>query len=368
MLNPRSSQLKNRLWFGCCVVVNLLWVPLSNGQDNVLAQLGNQEAFIDRTKSEPALLTRYEINGFPNFTIDTKELKYPEDISGIWENTTNVPAYDFNGHVRRESTFKLTLRQENTKVKGTFLMRVYMSGGVVQKHTRVEGTYKEGFLSLRTTGIIKEGCYAPENVSGLYDLIFRGKITNENGVLILDGHYDFATQKSFQTRNGRLIFSNAVLGLRGPVKIFAQRTVAMKPEVKPVPEAPPEIPEVIDSIQVFNVSDTIFNHILFKQSETGFATTKDSLEIVRLGDLLLSHPELKVRLNGYTENRGTLRENIDLSEQRSKFLKKYLTDYKNIPEDRIITKGFGPYNPVGDNRNENTRKLNRRVEIEIFSN
>ena len=368
MLIPKSSLLKNRLWFSCCVVVNILWVPLSNGQGNDLAHFDKNESIIDRTESENDVLTRYSINGFSNSTMDVNALNYPEDISGIWENTTNVPAYDFNGHVRRESTFKLTLRQEDTKVKGTFLMRVYMSGGVVQKHTQVEGTYKEGFLSLKTTGIIKEGCYAPENVSGLYDLIFRGKITNENGVLILDGHYDFATQKSFQTRNGRLVFSNAVLGLRGPVKIFAQRTVAMKPVVKPVPEAPPEIPEVIDSVQVFKVADTVFNHILFKQSETGFLTAQDSLEIVRLGDLLLSHPELKVRLNGYTENRGTLRENIDLSEQRSNFLKKYLTDYKNIPENRIITKGFGPYNPVGDNRNENTRKLNRRVEIEIFSN
>ena len=370
MLNARSYLFKGWLWFRWCVATNLLLIPLSNGQPNELVHSENSQTAIRGVQRVNSALVENRKAGYAlNSNVTANDLKYPEDISGVWENTTNVPAYDFNGHVRRESTFKLTLMQEAENVKGTFLMRVYMSGGVVQKHTRVAGTYKQGFLSLRTTGIIKEDCYAPENVSGLYDLSFKGKITNENGVLILDGHYDFATQKSFQTRNGALVFSNAVLGLKGPVKIFAQRTVALKPAPAPIPEKP-ATPSVTDTEPrpLFKEADTVFSHILFKQSETDFLTTKDSLEMARLGEVLQAYPELKVKLNGYTENRGTLRENIDLSVKRSEFLKKYLVDQKNISGERIITTGFGPYNPVGDNRNEKTRKLNRRVEIKIFTN
>lgn len=350
MLNAQSYLFISRLRIGWCVVLISLFTAPCYGQSDGLAH------------TEGLLTTDYPLS--PGLTATS--LKYPLDISGVWENTTNVPAYDFNGHVRRESTFKLTLMQENENVKGTFLMRVYMSGGVVQKYTRVTGTYKEGILSLRTTGIIKEGCFAPENVSGLYDLNFKGRISNEKGTLILDGHYDFATQKSFQTRNGRLIFSNAVLGLKGPVKIFAQRTVALKPEVVPIPEKPEE-QTAVEPPPSFKEADTVFSHILFKQSETGFLSSKDSLEMVRLGNLMQTYPKLKVKLNGYTENRGTLRENIDLSMKRSEFLKKFLIDQKNIPGERIIAKGYGPYNPVGDNRNEKTRKLNRRVEIKFIT-
>lgn len=371
MLNPRFSHFKRQSWFGWYLAVNLLLIQLSNGQSSDLAHSDHTRSSIRSLQKGNGAITKGSPRprGSLNDVANSDMRKYPEDISGVWENTTNVPAYDFNGHVRRESTFKLTLMQEENNVKGTFLMRVYMSGGVVQKYTRVSGTYKEGYLKLKTIGIIKEGCYAPENVSGLYDLIFEGKITNENGVLILDGHYDFATQKSFQTKNGTLIFSNAVLGLKGPVKIFAQRTVALKPEVEePTAEEQPELPPPMDSVQVFTTSDTIFNHILFKQSETDFLSPKDSLEMVRLGNLLQNYPHLKVALNGYTENRGTLRENIDLSRKRSEFLKKYLMDKKNINSERIITTGFGPYNPVGDNRNESTRQLNRRVEIKVFTN
>ena len=368
MLNPHSSLGKSWFWFVWFVASNLLLIQPSNGQRNELAHSNNARSPSEGIrKAKSAVLTGSAMNS-SNAKSPAEVSKYPEDISGVWENTTNVPAYDFNGHVRRESTFKLTLMQEQNNVKGTFLMRVYMSGGVVQKYTRVAGTYKAGFLHLETTGIIKEGCYAPENVSGLYDLIFKGKITNENGVLILDGHYDFATQKSFQTRNGRLVFSNAVLGLKGPVKIFAQRTLALKAETIPPVEEEPEPPAIIDSVQVFKESDTIFNHILFKQSETGFLSPKDSLEMERLGDILQNYPNWKVHLNGYTENRGTLRENIALSEKRSEFLKKFLIDQKSISDKRIITTGYGPYNPVGDNRNEKTRKLNRRVEIKVIAN
>ena len=347
MLNLRSFLIKSWLW---CVVIILFLTAPCKAQSNEIAHADNSPDASYALSSARA----------------SKTLKYPENISGVWENTTNVPAYDFNGHVRRESTFKLNLMQDSDKVTGTFLMRVYMSGGVVQKYTRVAGTYREGFLRLKTTGIIKEGCYAPENVSGLYDLNFEGRITDQDGTLILDGHYDFATQKSFQTRNGRLVFSNAVLGLRGPVKIFAQRTVAMKPEPKDVPE---KIQAVVpNAVKTFKEADTVFSHVLFKQSETDFLSSKDSLEVVRLGNLLQTYPGLKVELNGYTENRGTLRENIELSEKRSEFLKEYLVNKKNISGDRIITKGFGPYNPVGDNRNERTRMLNRRVEIKVYAN
>ncbi|MDN5213763.1 OmpA family protein [Fulvivirgaceae bacterium BMA12] len=359
MLEFQAFSGKNWLWFKCYIVVSLVSVPLCHGQGNDLANTEESPVELRKTKRKnPNTFSNSSSQSDSELARHAGNPDFPEDISGIWENTTEVPAYDFNGHVRRESTFKLTLKQEQSSVKGTFLMRVFMSGGTVQKHTHVKGTYKAGFLTLKTVGIIKEGCYTPANVSGLYDLNFSGKITNNNGVLILDGQYDFASQKSFQSLGDSLIFTTAILGLKGPVKIYAKRIAPLKPEPKKTIRP--------DTVQAFNQSDSIFNNILFKQGEADLLTRKDSLELVRLGDMLQAYPTWKVKLDGYTENRGRLRENIVLSEKRSEFLKNYLVQQKSISGERIITAGFGPYNPVADNRNERKRQLNRRVEIQIY--
>lgn len=46
-------------------------------------------------------------------------------------------------------------------------------------------------------------------------------------------------------------------------------------------------------------------------------------------------------------------------------VKRYLAT-KNISTTRIQTKGYGPTRPIAPNTNEESRKLNRRVEFTIL--
>jgi outer membrane protein OmpA-like peptidoglycan-associated protein len=71
---------------------------------------------------------------------------------------------------------------------------------------------------------------------------------------------------------------------------------------------------------------------------------------------------LKLGVYGHTDNNGTDAVNIPLSEKRAAAVKDYLV-HKGLQDTRIESRGFGAAKPVADNRTEEGRSRNRRVEI-----
>jgi outer membrane protein OmpA-like peptidoglycan-associated protein len=100
--------------------------------------------------------------------------------------------------------------------------------------------------------------------------------------------------------------------------------------------------------------------------ERGTASLIDSsfAELDRLSEVLSENPTIEIELAGHTDNQGSSRLNLRLSRDRVEEVKKYLVE-KGIEEARIEGKGYGGTRPVASNAGEQTRKLNRRVEIVI---
>lgn len=105
------------------------------------------------------------------------------------------------------------------------------------------------------------------------------------------------------------------------------------------------------------------NNIFFVRSKPDLLP-ESYPEIERLVTLLQENPKIKIELAGHTDNVGNPELNRVLSEQRVNTIKKYLVE-KGIVAVRITGKGYGGTKPIADNNNENTRKLNRRVEFTI---
>ena len=80
---------------------------------------------------------------------------------------------------------------------------------------------------------------------------------------------------------------------------------------------------------------------------------------------LRKNSDLKIQVNGYTDNTGDENKNLVLSEKRAKAVADYLVT-KNIDAARISYKGYGSKNPIAFNNTEEGRKQNRRVEL-VFS-
>jgi outer membrane protein OmpA-like peptidoglycan-associated protein len=87
-----------------------------------------------------------------------------------------------------------------------------------------------------------------------------------------------------------------------------------------------------------------------------------SLKLARLSGVILAHPGLKLRIEGYTDSTGGEEFNLKLSGQRADTVGAFLVKQGLKPED-VTSAGMGQANPVADNGTAAGRQQNRRVEI-----
>jgi outer membrane protein OmpA-like peptidoglycan-associated protein len=89
-------------------------------------------------------------------------------------------------------------------------------------------------------------------------------------------------------------------------------------------------------------------------------------ELHELVLLLERYPDMIIRLEGHTDRLGGRQANMTLSQNRVDEIKKYLIR-KGIEQKRIKTQAFGGNRPISTENTEESRKLNRRVEVRILS-
>jgi outer membrane protein OmpA-like peptidoglycan-associated protein len=107
-----------------------------------------------------------------------------------------------------------------------------------------------------------------------------------------------------------------------------------------------------------NMGDVLFDTGKYKlrmEAQVGLA---------KLTGIVLSHPGLKLAVEGYTDTTGTVAFNQTLSEQRANSVRDYLVQ-QGLDASSVTAQGFGPANPVASNDTPQGRQQNRRVEIII---
>jgi outer membrane protein OmpA-like peptidoglycan-associated protein len=81
--------------------------------------------------------------------------------------------------------------------------------------------------------------------------------------------------------------------------------------------------------------------------------------------VLKAYPSARFEIVGHTCDLGSRAGNLRLSKERAKSLHDFLVQ-KGIPENRLKSRGVADAEPVVPNTNEENRRKNRRVEIEIL--
>jgi OmpA-OmpF porin, OOP family len=84
------------------------------------------------------------------------------------------------------------------------------------------------------------------------------------------------------------------------------------------------------------------------------------LDAVR--DVLSANPQIKIEVQGHTDNVGQAAYNQKLSQQRADSVRAYLVK-ANIDPNRLVAKGYGMAQPIVPNSTEANRALNRRVQF-----
>jgi OmpA-OmpF porin, OOP family len=98
--------------------------------------------------------------------------------------------------------------------------------------------------------------------------------------------------------------------------------------------------------------------------DTGQATLKPESEAVlaEVLKLLKNQPDWKMRIEGHTDSTGTRASNQALSEKRAQAVVAWLTK-NGVTAARLVAAGLGDTNPIADNKTEEGRARNRRVEL-----
>jgi outer membrane protein OmpA-like peptidoglycan-associated protein len=83
----------------------------------------------------------------------------------------------------------------------------------------------------------------------------------------------------------------------------------------------------------------------------------------QIGEMLAQHPEMRVAIEGHTDNVGVAAANQALSEKRAAAVKAHLAAKYGVDAARLQSRGFGAAKPVSPNDDEGGRQKNRRVEL-----
>jgi len=113
----------------------------------------------------------------------------------------------------------------------------------------------------------------------------------------------------------------------------------------------------------------LVDRILF---DSGKAEVKDDGRKVldKVGGILNTVQDKNIRIEGHTDNKpitGELQSkyasNWELSTARATAVARYLQDKAKVDPTRLVAAGFGEYHPVAPNDTQESRALNRRIEI-----
>lgn len=120
-------------------------------------------------------------------------------------------------------------------------------------------------------------------------------------------------------------------------------------------------------LQPVEVGTTVnLKDVLFEQGKT-VLLPQSYPELDLVVSFLKTNPTVRIELAGHTDNRGIPAQNTKLSQARVEKVKEYLVG-KGVEAKRISGKGYGGAKPIASNDDEETRKLNRRVEFVIKRN
>jgi outer membrane protein OmpA-like peptidoglycan-associated protein len=92
--------------------------------------------------------------------------------------------------------------------------------------------------------------------------------------------------------------------------------------------------------------------------------TDAQVKLAKISGILLTYPNLKVQVEGYTDNIGSDEYNLKLSEERATTVQAFLIE-QGVQPGSVTAQGYGMADPVADNSTNAGRAANRRVSLVV---
>lgn len=207
---------------------------------------------------------------------------------------------------------------------------------------------KEGTLTMINYLYVTQ--YSPDHPS-----FFQIQKNYENAILKVGGkkimYSEEAGLASYHSKSGdKEIWMVLTKGNDGDYKIEILEMEAMKQEIS-----------ASDMLTALNATGSIALYINFETGKSDIKTESQKV-IDEMAEMLKTNSSLKVSIEGHTDNVGTPAANKTLSESRAKAVVNSLIA-KGIDKTRLSSKGWGQEKPIADNKTEDGKAKNRRVEM-----
>jgi outer membrane protein OmpA-like peptidoglycan-associated protein len=109
---------------------------------------------------------------------------------------------------------------------------------------------------------------------------------------------------------------------------------------------------------IVNMSDVLFDF-------NKYTLKPEAREkLAKVSGILLAYPNLKLQVEGYTDNIGSDEYNQKLSEERAGSVRDYLVS-QSVADANVTAAGYGKSHPAADNSTNSGRAQNRRVELVV---
>lgn len=188
-----------------------------------------------------------------------------------------------------------------------------------------------------------------------------------------------ATKQSILEANGQVADSTAsgALGMRDS-SAGATKDTAMMPDVMVQTELPGGrkltlgqrsftnlLAQFIASKPKNPARTFTFDGLTFETSSARI-TTASRPEVNNLIEIMKAYPDLRIRIEGHTDNMGNPDTNRELSLSRANAVKSALSA-AGIADVRVTTRGYGATKPTASNETEAGQQRNRRIDVAIVN-
>lgn len=130
------------------------------------------------------------------------------------------------------------------------------------------------------------------------------------------------------------------------------------------------VEQLMDLSQLDLASLEELNHKKLRTSAIHFAYKSAAIDtasepvLEQVATLMRQHPELNLVIEAHTDDIGSRRYNMDLSQARALAVMDHLIEHDVLPA-RMVPVGHGKNQPIASNKSEQGRALNRRVEFRL---
>ena len=109
---------------------------------------------------------------------------------------------------------------------------------------------------------------------------------------------------------------------------------------------------------IVNMNDVLFDF--------GKATLRPGarLRLAKVAGIIQAYPDLKLQIEGHTDNVGSDQYNQELSERRAAAVRDFLVQ-EGVPLNNVSAQGYGKQDPVASNATAEGRQMNRRVDLVV---